>query len=235
MRSTLVALSLFTIPALARGVSLAAQTVERADVAGHGKLRVTFDPRIVGWDAQFVNGARLPLGLPLTGDTVGAASIPVVARLEQDVRVAAGLPGFVANLRQSLLSVRQERRTTPFTAELGLSDRLSLSVSVPIVRVATRVQLHVSSKGATLGLNPLFAGVANSGAQYGAFFTQFDTTLARLDANIAGGGDGCPPSRPRAAQALLESAPTLRAALDEEGRGGGQTRAPVVPLDSAGG
>ena len=81
-------MSLFTIPALARGVSLAAQSVERADVAGRGRLRVTFDPRIVGWDAQFVNGARLPLGLPLTGDTVGAASIPVVARLEQDVRVA---------------------------------------------------------------------------------------------------------------------------------------------------
>src|SRR5439155_598862 len=145
-------------PALTGGALLAAQAVERADVAGHGRPRVTFDARIVAGDAQCVNGVGLPLRLPLTGDTVGAASIPVVARLEQDVRVASGVPGFVANLGQSLLSVRQERRTTPFTAELGLSDRLSLSVSVPIVRVATRVQLHVSSKGATLGLNPLFAG-----------------------------------------------------------------------------
>src|SRR5438105_5432654 len=230
MRSTLVALSLFTIPALARGVSLAAQTGERADVAGHGKLRVTFDPRIVGWDAQFVNGARLPLGLPLTGDTVGATAIPVVARLEQDVRVASGVPGFVANLGQSLLGVRQERRTTPFTAELGLSDRLSLSVSVPIVRVATRAHLQISSKGATLGLNPLFA-VANSGAQYGAFFTQFDTTLARLDANIAGGGYGCPPSRQCAAQAFLDSARTVRAALYEVVQGVGQTGAPFGPLE----
>src|SRR2546421_5142310 len=197
-------------PALTGGAMLAAQAVERADVAGHGTLRVTFDPRIVGWDAQFVNGARLPLGLPLTGDTVGAASIPVVARLEQDVRVASGVPGFVANLGQSLLGVRQERRTTPFTAELGLSDRLSLSVSVPIVRVATRVQLHVSSKGATLGLNPLLAGVANSGAQYGAFFTQFDTTLARLDANIAGGGDGCRQCRRRVAPGACRTAKRKR-------------------------
>ena len=194
MRSALVALSLFTIPALARGVNLAAQAVERADVPARGRLRVTFDPRIVGWDAQFVNGARLPLGLPLTGDTVGAATIPVVAQLEQDVRVASGVPGFVANLGQSLLSVRQERRTTPITAELGLSDRLSLSVSVPIVRVATRAHLQISSKGANLGLNPLLQ-VANSGTRYGSFFAQFDTSLARLDANIAGGGYGCPPSR----------------------------------------
>src|SRR5207302_1427800 len=142
-------------PALTGGAMLAAQAVERADVAGHGTLRVTFDPRIVGWDAQFVNGARLPL--------------------------------------------------------------------------------HVSGKGATLGLNPLFAGVANSGAQYGAFFTQFDTTLARLDANIAGGGYGCPPSRQCAAQAFLDSARTVRAALYEVVHGVGQTGAPFVPLDSSDG
>ena len=235
MRSTLVALSLFTIPALARGVSLAAQTVERADVAGHGRLRVTFDPRIVGWDAQFVNGARLPLGLPLTGDTVGATAIPVVARLEQDVRVASGVPGFVANLGQSLLSVRQERRTTPITAELGLSDRLSVSVSVPIVRVATRAHLQISSKGANLGLNPLLRGVANSGASYGAFFTQFDTSLARLDANIAGGGYGCPASRQCAAQAFLDSARGVRTVLYEMVHGAGQTGSPFMPLDSSDG
>jgi len=235
MRSTLVALSLFTIPALARGVSLAAQTVERADVAGHGRLRVTFDPRIVGWDAQFVNGARLPLGLPLTGDTVGATAIPVVARLEQDVRVASGVPGFVANLGQSLLSVRQERRTTPITAGLGLSDRLSVSVSVPIVRVATRAHLQISSKGANLGLNPLLRGVANSGASYGAFFTQFDTSLARLDANIAGGGYGCPASRQCAAQAFLDSARGVRTVLYEMVHGAGQTGSPFMPLDSSDG
>ena len=102
--------------ALTGGAMLAGQAVERTDVPRHGVLRVTFDPRIVAWDAQFVGGARLSLGLPLTGDTVGGASIPVVARLEQDVRTASGIAGFVANLGRSLLSVRQERRTTPITA-----------------------------------------------------------------------------------------------------------------------
>src|SRR5437764_510698 len=181
-------LLLALVPALTGGAKIAAQAVERSDVPGRGMLRVTFDPRIVGWDAQFVNGARLPLGLPLTGDTVGAAAIPVVARLEQDVRVASGVPGFIANLGRSLLSVRQERRTTPITAELGLSDRLSVSLSVPLVRVATRARLQISGTGANLGLNPLLQGVANSGALYGAFFAQFDTSLAHLDASIAGGG-----------------------------------------------
>src|SRR2546428_6920743 len=109
MRSTLVALSLFTIPALARGGSLAAQTVERADVAGRGKLRVTFDPRIVGWDAQFVDGARLPLGLPPTGDPVGAANLPLLSRPQQGARPRPGLPPLVTHHPQNPLVLLHDR------------------------------------------------------------------------------------------------------------------------------
>src|SRR5256885_8737963 len=222
-------------PALTGGATIAAQAVERSDVAGRGMVRVTFDARIVGWDAHFVTGGRLPLGLPLTGDTVGAAGIPVVARLEQDVRVASGVSGFIANLGRSLLSVRQERRTTPITAELGLSDRLSVSLSVPLVRVATRARLQISGTGANLGLNPLLQGVANSGARYGAFFAQFDTSLAHLDANIAGGAYGCPPSRQCGAQAFLDSARGVRTALYQLVHGAGQAGSPVLPPRSSDG
>src|SRR5438046_6518652 len=191
MRATLRALTFFAIPALARGVSVAAQAVERTDVPGHGVLRVTFDPRIVAWDAQFVGGARLSLGLPLSGDTVGGASIPVVARLEQDVRTASGIAGFVANLGRSLLSVRQERRTPPITAELGLTDRFSVSVTVPIVRVATRAHLALSAAGANLGPSPRLANAATADTAYGAFFAQFDSSLAHFDQNITNGQYGC--------------------------------------------
>src|SRR5438270_13826361 len=97
-------LLLALVPALTGGAKIAAQAVERSDVPGRGMLRVTFDPRIVGWDAQFVNGARLPLGLPLTGDTVGTAAIPAVARPAQDVRLASGVAGFIAHLGRTLLS-----------------------------------------------------------------------------------------------------------------------------------
>src|SRR2546425_714759 len=204
MRALRIALA-FMCPALTGGAMADAQAVDRTDMPGRGMLRVTFEPRIVAWDAQFVGGARLPLGLPLTGDTVGGAYIPVVARLQQDVRTAGRLPGFIASLGKGLFSVRQERRTTPIRAELGLTDRLSVSLTVPIVRVATRAHLQLSSKGANLGLNPLLQGVANSGASYGNFFSQFDTSLARLDVNIAGGGYGCPPSRQCAAQPFLDS------------------------------
>src|SRR5438094_5218331 len=138
---TLWSFILLVSPALTGGATLAAQAVERTDVPARGVLRVTFDPRIMTWNDQFTDAGRMKLGAALSGDTVRGRYIPVVARLEQNVRVASGLTGFVASLGAGLLSVRQERRTYPIRAELGLTDRLSVSLMVPMVRVSTRAPL----------------------------------------------------------------------------------------------
>src|SRR2546422_7530468 len=124
MRALRLALALVS-PALTGWAMLAAQTVERTDVPDRGMIRFTFDPRIMTWNSEFTDAGRLGLGRGLTGDTVGSAYIPSVARLEQDVRLASGVAGVVASLGQGRLSVREERRTYPITAELGLTDRLS--------------------------------------------------------------------------------------------------------------
>src|SRR3989442_6106983 len=125
MRALRLALMLAT-PALAGGVRLAAQAVERTDIPRRGMLRVTLDPRVVTWDRQYVNGTTWqPLGAPLTGDTVGSAAIPTVARLQQDVRTASGLSAFLASLGNGLFNVRQERRTFPNSSQLGVTARLA--------------------------------------------------------------------------------------------------------------
>src|SRR3989454_8944880 len=41
----------------------------------------------------------------------------------------------------------QERRTYPTTAELGITNRLSVSLMVPMVRVQTRASLQLSNRG----------------------------------------------------------------------------------------
>src|SRR2546427_397052 len=153
MRTLRIVLVAFS-PALTGGAMLAAQAVERTDVPARGVLRVRFDPRVMTWNDQFTDSGRVRLGTPLTGDTIGSRFIPVLAQLEQNMRVASGIAGLVASLGQGLLSVRQERRPYPTTAELGLTNRLSVSVMVPIVRVATRASLQRSNTGANLGLNP---------------------------------------------------------------------------------
>src|SRR5438309_2221474 len=160
-------------PAVTGGANVAAQAVERTDAPDRGILRVTFDPRIMTWNDEFTDAGRRRLGFGLTGDTVGSRYIPALAALEQNVRTVTGdlvpvirpqvvgpgdvqplLPRFVASLGAGLLSVRQERRTYPITAELGVTNRLSVSLTVPIVRVATRSSLNLSTTRANLGLNP---------------------------------------------------------------------------------
>jgi hypothetical protein len=221
---------LLVVPALAGGVRLAAaQAVERTDVPGRGMIRVTFDPRVMTWNSDFTDAGRLALGRGLTGDTVGGTYIPAIARLEQQVRTASGLAGFVASLGAGRLSVRQERRTYPVTAEVGLTDRLALSVMVPIVRTSTRAALQLSPVGANVGRNPL----AGNGTAYATFFRQFDSTLAVLDQNIAAGQYGCDVNPNCTARSDATAWHQARDALYGAAYGSGPTGSPFMVRDSS--
>src|SRR5437879_10055361 len=226
---TLRIVLLLVSPALTGGAMLAAQAVERTDVPARGVLRVTFDPRIMTWNDEFTDAGRLKLGAPLTGDTLGGRYIPVVARLEQNVRVASGLAGFVASLGAGLFNVRQERRTYPTTAELGITNRLSVSLMVPMVRVQTRASLQLSNRGANLGVNPLVNTLGIRGKD-SAFFAQFDSALVRLDQQAA--GCALPPS-PCAARDSSARWRGVRDALHGAVYGAGQTGSPFLPLDTS--
>ncbi len=216
------------IPGLAPGVSagLAAQAVPRSDTPRRGAARLTADWRMGLWDHEIRSGQRVPLGAPLTGDTVGGTSIPLVARLEQDVRTVGGVPGYVASLGAGRLSVQQDRRTFDFTLDYGFTDRLAVGVTVPVVRVHTRAQLRVDTTGASLGLNPLLTDPALDSAYIG-FFGEFDTALSQLDTSIAQGT--CAPRCPEA-QSLSADGHATRDALRRSVYGAGTTGgAPFLP------
>src|SRR2546427_11054374 len=84
-------------------------------------IRFTFDPRIMTWNSEFTDAGRLGLGRGLTGDTVGSAYIPSVARLEQDVRLASGVAGVLAGPGPGGPGGGGGGRTLPVTAEAGLT------------------------------------------------------------------------------------------------------------------
>src|SRR5204862_984207 len=144
--------------------------------------------------------------------------------------VASGLAGFVASLGAGLFNVRQERRTYPTTAELGLTNRLSVSLMVPMVRVQTRASLQLSNRGANLGVNPLVVNTLGIRGKDSAFFAQFDTALARLDQQA--GGCALPPS-PCAARDSSARWRGVRDALHGAVYGLGQTGSPFLPLDTS--
>jgi len=211
-----------------------AQSVDRTDTPKRGELRVTFDPRILAWSREFTSGGLEPLGAPLSGDTIGALHIPAVARLQQDLRTASGMPGFIASIGQGAFSARQEVRVTPITAELGLTNRLSFAITLPVVRTATRTNFQLSPTGATLGANPL-ATTSGARGEYAAFFAHFTTALGQLRDSINAGHFGCP-SGPQCAQAqaVLSQDSVIQEALRRTVYGVGTAGSPFVPLAGSG-
>jgi hypothetical protein len=207
-----------------------AQAVPRSDTPPAGVLRLTVDPTVELWDSHFLDGRRVRLAAPFAGDTVGDEYVPLVARLEQDVRTASAFPAYRASLGRTIFALRHERRTTALTAELGVTDRLSLGARLPVVRAFTRVHLAIDTAGSTLGVNPLLAD-PSVGPRYQTFFGEFDAALTQLAQNIAGGGYGCP-SSPQCAQAndLLNEARGVRDALRRAVYGTGAAGgAPFLP------
>ena len=233
MRPSVRFLTLLSAAALGLGPRASAQATERTDAPAHGVLRVTFDPVIMAWDARFTDQGRVGLGAALTGDTVGSAHIPALARLEQDVRAVSGIAGFVASLGAGLFAVHEERRTTPITAELGLTRRLSVRLMVPIVRVATRTNLTLSPRTANVGANPL---ISVGPGVYTTFFQQFKASLAQLDSNIVHGQYGCAGNPACAARDSLNAWQTVYNALFRSAFGVGVPGAagsPFMPVDSS--
>jgi hypothetical protein len=213
---------------------LLAQAVPRADLPRGGSLRITFDPRISFWDETLNDGMRRPLGWFLGGVTLPAGAdpkTPQIRRLEQDIRVAAGNDAFIAILGGARLAVHAERRETPILLEFGVSNRVSVGVRVPLVRVKTSAAFALDTTQANLGRNPR-SELANADSTYGAFFGQFDAALAQMQQNILNGTYGPVGSGTRAAaQAFADSAGLVRVALFRAAYGlGTGDAAPFLPI-----
>ena len=115
-------LAVLSVAGLAPGVSLG-QAVPRTDTPRAGTLRVTFDPEITTWDAEYTAGGRRRLG--------------------------ATLPATVF--------IHTERRNTPLTLELGVTDRISVMARVPTLRVNNRALVVQDSAGRGAALDSLLA------------------------------------------------------------------------------
>jgi hypothetical protein len=201
---------------------LTAQAVERTDTPRRGALRVTFDPRITTWEQVFTPEGRQPVGAAFAGDSLTPWQ-PALALAQQTARAATGLAGYVARLGGSLLAIRSERRVTPIGFEYGMTNRLSLGATIPIVRVEVREGFREKPEGANVG-----ALADPSG--YDTFFTSLSTALTQLNDSIAAGAYGCPSSPLCArAQALFSQGQTLASALASAVNGNPDTTAMFLP------
>jgi hypothetical protein len=208
--------------------SLAAQAVDRTDTPRRGALRVTFDPETMTWERNFTPAGRAGIGAALNGDSA-AATVPSVALIQQDTRTLTGLAGYIASLGHDLLAIRAERRVMPIGLEYGISNRLSLGLVVPIVRVQVRTGYALHPPGGDLGFGPRTSA---DSARYTAFFSSLGTALAALNDSIHAISNpyGCPSAACARAEATLAFGDSLSQTLSHAVFGTQDTTARYLPV-----
>jgi len=224
-----VALLLPLTVAVLRPAPLPAQAVDRTDTPRRGALRVSFDPQTMTWEQEFTPTGRHGLGAALSGDSA-AAHIPSVALEQQDMRTLTGIAGYVASLGHELLAIRAERRVMPIGMEYGITDRLSVGVTIPIVRVRVRAGYKLHPPGGNIGAGALTAA---DSARYTTFFTNLSAALAQLKDSITAGRYGCTGNPTCRAQAVLDSGDSLQQVLAHAVFGTADTLGYYLPLASS--
>ena len=199
LRPALLALSwaVFFLPSALRAQAVTG-VGDDATLPKRGQLRFSVLSVWNAWSERYgqgttgrPNGSLEPLGVNFNFDSIGVAQFENLAPAQTSIRSLAGMPLFTASLGTSRVQVHDNTLSTPLALELGLTNRISLSVMVPFVTATSNVNFVLNPTGhePTLGYNPtLFApAVITSDA---LFLAQFDSASAQLsrsaNANAAG-------------------------------------------------
>ncbi len=174
----------------------------------HGALEIgligAFYPNDQVWD----NGVRRPLGALV--DPVN----PLTATLQTRLSAVLGVPVGDLSLGATTVAAR-EHGIGDINFGYGLTRRLTMFVTFPVVYVRSRVAAIADTFVGRVGLNPANVAAQNSTGQQqtSAFFTQFDAALATLTQNLQQGTYAGDPALLAEAQQTLSNATALRTSL----------------------
>lgn len=158
-------------------------------------------------DRLWNNGAREPLSSVVGPDAFVA---DLQSRLAQDLGAPVG--GLTAGFHTV---AAREHGVGDIGFTFGLTDRISLFVTAPVLYVRSRIDTTAATATSRVGLNPANPLAGNPGGvqQTRAFFTQFDAALSTLSSNIQQGTYAGDPAEQSAAMAELQRATAVRSSL----------------------
>jgi hypothetical protein len=239
----LLVMSLLLGAALQLPSTLPAQAVtgvsDDATLPRRGELRVSALSVWNRWYERYApNGTVQPLGTDFNFDTVGVGQFENLGAVQNSIRSLAGLPGFMASLGTSRVQVHDDILSTPLSLELGLTNRISLSVMVPFVTATSNVNFVMNPTGhePTLGFNPtLIARGALSAdsaflAQFASASVQLNLAISRCAATPSGSGCAQLNANPAAPRALISNADSYAAGLAQVYGGRGAAGNLFVPI-----
>src|ERR1017187_232418 len=132
------------------------------------------------------DGSVEPLGIDFTLDSIGPSQFENIGPVQANIRTLAGMPNFNASLGKSVLGLSDQIVSTPVAIEFGLTNRISLAVTVPFVTATAQVNWSVNPTGLepTIGFNPTLSATSAITAN-AALLAQFDSAAAQLNRRLA--------------------------------------------------
>ncbi|MEX2177964.1 MAG: hypothetical protein WD801_04590 [Gemmatimonadaceae bacterium] len=209
--------------------------LEDATVVPRGLFRLRAITAWTRYDSRFTSDGIEPLGAPFTADSLGPVQLPTLAPIQTLVQSVSASP-FTMSLGRSRLGAMGRQEVLPIGFEYGLTNRLTVGVTIPVVRTRIAAHFQLDSAGANVGANLHGSSAAARQANL-AVQAQFADAAAQLQARLtfctaSTASPGCPEllAREPEAQALLLSSQAF--ALDVESLYGGvdANGQPFVPV-----
>ncbi len=200
---------------VANALSVNAQYLDTYTVP-HGVLRFSFEPHLTQWENRFdADGALERIDVDFTSDSAGADFFPSLAPVQLAVRNIIGDSMYRTNAGAFTTVLDSDVRRFPFNFQYGLTDRITLTASIPVVTTRSLVNFTVDSANAEMGWNQIAAGQnATATSQIAMLLGELGASATALDNVISGGGLDCP-SGPQcdSARGLVDRARAARTNL----------------------
>lgn len=203
------------------------------------------------YDAAADSANRLhPLGNAFASGALGVRELPSLLPAQSALRTLTGDANFQLNVGQLVSSADSRVVTTPFTLEYGVTNRLTLGVTVPVIQTHTTVFVELNPRAKipprignpiTLGLSAVNVGpnpakLGNSNAQQAnqGVINQLTDALGQLHSYIAGCASSgtCSPSDVSSAMQAAVQDSLFRNAIAVI-YGTDNTASPFAPFGSA--
>jgi hypothetical protein len=180
-------------------------------------FRLELGGRFDNWDRAYFDGVKRDATGDVVRDPITGSWLASLGETEQRLRNATGAQAISLSLGKSTSHALVNVGTESIGAAYGLTRRLTLFGTVPIVRVRVQEVFRVDSTGATAGFNPADPRFGTPGGSdaTGRFFDELNSVLALLNANLQSMQYDSDPTKKALAQATLARGVTLQSSLED--------------------
>ncbi len=191
-------LAAYIVLALSSAGSARAQYLD-ARLIPRGALRIDFSPRYTNYNLRFsfgtpgiADGTAEPLGTDLTVDTAGSNIFPTFSGAENAIRSLTGDAAYRLNVGKFSTIRDADVRHFPFGFALGVSQRLTVRLNIPIVTTRSQVTFTSDTTDANVGWNLANENYGDAAADAAALISELSAAISEIEAMIAAGDFGCP-------------------------------------------